>query len=324
MNNVEDIVNNLKEAEKNKDILKGKIDTIESTLVTLKDAVCESTYECVKSDFKKNQQELIEADNIIRENTQSLRDNKFNIGKEIKDDMDLIIEELNEYHKNKSIHNISSVIKEIKGIIEDVEKNVSLMELINKYTSGLEQEEYILKKDLELSRYTLNNKQGYSLKSFVSDYKKEIKEVCEFFNEDIDKTIEYFQRQHGLCPGSKIEKNTFKNICPDIFINNRVANFNVYWDNFLIKGSSKKDIFLQVLQKIGIDKVNERLSHLYSNSFSISRNIPKKDYGAVHKFLCNNELYYVTTHGNTLQYKELLEHFKKTFSLDKLVLDIKY
>lgn len=287
-------------------------------------------------EIKKNKEKLFfdiqEQESLIKNMSGEVKNYRNTIGNSISQDMQLINDEFKRYNENKSLSNILSVIKEIKDMIGDVEKNAKEMELINKYfeeneisfkeekSQGDHEFSFVLKKELEFSKYTLNNKQGFSLKNFINDFKKEIIIVYQHYNEDLDKTIDYLQKVHGLCPGSKIERHTFKNTCPDVF-GTRVTNFNVYWNNHLIKGTSKKDIFIEVIKKVGIDKVHEKLSHLYNASFTISRFEIKNGYGTTYKILCGNDLYYIKLHANSNQYKDLLEKIKLLLNPSSLVLD---
>jgi len=338
MSDFELLIEEIKQKENAIYSLKEKYEGLSEALKSLsinKGFFNESYYMQMQEDKEKSLYEIKENENIIKQKIIEIKDCRSETGKLINDDMDLLKDEFERYNKNKSLNNVFSVIKEIKDMIEDVEKNLKKMEILNQYIedyapltkenkllekTNLNNEALILKRELEFSKYTLNNKQGFSLKNFLNNYKKEIKIVYEYYNEDLDKTIEYLQKTHGLCAGSKIEKNTFKNNCPELF-SSRIANFNVYWDNILIKGSSKKDIFLEVIKKVGIGKIHEKLSHLYNTSFKISRFEIKSDYGFTHKILYDNDLYYVKLHANSAQYKEFLEIIKSTFNLSNLVLD---
>lgn len=329
MNKIEEDIKELNDLENNKIELIKKVNDLSEGVEKFKNYSC---YEQIKKELDIEKENLLLNENSIKEKVNLLKEYKNKIGTAIREDMNLIYEEMKVYDLNRTINNISSTIREIKQIIEDVEKNILLLEIINKYNFELDnkaekpneikEEELILKKDLEFSLYNLNNKQGYSLKDFGNRYRKEIEYVYEFFDEDIDKTIEYLQKIHGLCPGVKIERNTFRNSCLSIFITKRVAKFNVYWNNEIIKGSSKKEIFLEAIKKIGVDKIYERFSHLFDSSFEISPRMIQSEYATIHKILCNDKIYYIKAHCPTSVFKNLLNKFKNVLNIHELKLSI--
>lgn len=173
------------------------------------------------------------------------------IGLEINENLESIIEEIKIYNgENKKLNNLILLNEKIKQKTILIEELSEILVLINVYKetpledhseenevgdlSPLESEEkpnnivddykqndiaevYILPRYVEFSRYNLNNKQGYALKNFGIDHKHEINKVLTHFNFDIQKTINYLQKIHGLCPGSKIEHNSFKQCCYELF-----------------------------------------------------------------------------------------------------------
>lgn len=166
-----------------------------------------------------------------------------------------------------------------------------------------------------MGQYTLNNKLGYSLKDFGYRYKKDIEKVLVHFDYDLEMTINYFKSYHGLCPGSHIEKNSFKAICGDLI--KKEPDLHVYIDNKKIEANNLKNVFINSLLAIGLDKIYEQCQSLFCMTFNVSKTPIKSDQIVVEKY-CNDTLFYIKIHGSQAYLKNLLNKIKNELNLVNL------
>lgn len=259
-------------------------------------------------------------------------------GEEINDLLSEIEEEKNFYNLNKSMDNLKIMVEKIKIKISQIEELIIIKDKINFYKSKSknkecinenisEQEEteeqklkeqffpyaitnniadfYIINRNFEFGQYTLNSKMGYSLKDFCNSYEKDIAKVLSHFNNDVPKTISYLQKTHGLCSGTKIEEQSFKNACPNLFKRKKL-DFCIINNKDKIEAENLRELLFKLIENIGIDFIYKKHNDFFNSTFRIVKNEPysSNDY----KKIINFETYYVFLNGIN---QEVLRNFIK-------------
>lgn len=283
----------------------------------------------IEKELYQHQEDLKNIEKELKEKQTYLINKQREIGNDINDYIEGINEEIKIYCKNKKLNNLIEMKNNVKQKILQIDELSEFLILINNYKEGIDPEikedpnsddiieiikcieselteEYILPQNLELSQYTLNNKQGYSLKNFGADYKNEILKVLNHYEWDVEKTINYLQRIHGLCPGSKIEVSSFKQCCYDLF--KKPIELEVKLNNQIIVGASLKDIFINTLEKIGISTVYKRCSIFFNNYFKITTVKPRENH--VTRKDGNNMYYIIVNSMNNQTIKQILNKIK--------------
>ncbi len=257
---------------------------------------------------------------VIQENKIYIKEQQFEIGKEIKDYLHIIREEINDYtlgdnkalfKLKKSVDNISEYLKEINiyiKILEDLNnENIksNIIENFNKdkiedsETGDKEFPNYIISKSYEFSAFLPNNKTGYSLKSFFNQHKQQIEEVLIKFNGDKNRTIKYFQRIHGLYGNEPILENTINSLFSNVGLNARKTRIGVKINNVEILGNSDFEIFINVIEHIGLEKIYNNCKSIFDKSFTISKVVLKHMHGKHKEVIQNNQLYYLYINSST-------------------------
>ena len=296
----------------------------------------------IELDDKIDEKSKINKEIILIKNY--VNDNKNNVGIQINEQIDTLVEDIDFYKSNKSFENLKLMIDKINETNSEIEslyntllfintafepldntntshdiKNIRTMNEINsnedEKKSVPNNNGFILNPNLELGQYTLNNKLGYSLKDFGYRYKKDIEKVLVHFDYDLEMTINYFKSYHGLCPGSHIEKNSFKAICGDLI--KKEPDLHVYIDNKKIEANNLKNVFINSLLAIGLDKIYEQCQSLFGMTFNVSKTPIKSDQIVVEKY-CNDTLFYIKIHGSQAYLKNLLNKIKNELNLVNL------
>lgn len=296
----------------------------------------------IELDDKIDEKSKINKEIILIKNY--VNDNKNNVGIQINEQIDTLVEDIDFYKSNKSFENLKLMIDKINETNSEIEslyntllfintafepldntntshdiKNIRTMNEINsnedEKKSVPNNNGFILNPNLELGQYTLNNKLGYSLKDFGYRYKKDIEKVLVHFDYDLEMTINYFKSYHGLCPGSHIEKNSFKAICGDLI--KKEPDLHVYIDNKKIEANNLKNVFINSLLAIGLDKIYEQCQSLFCMTFNVSKTPIKSDQIVVEKY-CNDTLFYIKIHGIQAYLKNLLNKIKNELNLVNL------
>lgn len=296
----------------------------------------------IELDDKIDEKSKINKEIILIKNY--VNDNKNNVGIQINEQIETLVEDIDFYKSNKSFENLKLMIDKINETNSEIEslyntllfintafepldntntshdiKNIRTMNEINsnedEKKSVPNNNGFILNPNLELGQYTLNNKLGYSLKDFGYRYKKDIEKVLVHFDYDLEMTINYFKSYHGLCPGSHIEKNSFKAICGDLI--KKEPDLHVYIDNKKIEANNLKNVFINSLLAIGLDKIYEQCQSLFGMTFNVSKTPIKSDQIVVEKY-CNDTLFYIKIHGSQAYLKNLLNKIKNELNLVNL------
>jgi len=296
----------------------------------------------IELDDKIDEKSKINKEIILIKNY--VNDNKNNVGIQINEQIDTLVEDIDFYKSNKSFENLKLMIDKINETNSEIEslyntllfintafepldntntshdiKNIRTMNEINsnedEKKSVPNNNGFILNPNLELGQYTLNNKLGYSLKDFGYRYKKDIEKVLVHFDYDLEMTINYFKSYHGLCPGSHIEKNSFKAICGDLI--KKEPDLHVYIDSKKIEANNLKNVFINSLLAIGLDKIYEQCQSLFGMTFNVSKTPIKSDQIVVEKY-CNDTLFYIKIHGSQAYLKNLLNKIKNELNLVNL------
>ena len=296
----------------------------------------------IELDDKIDEKSKINKEIILIKNY--VNDNKNNVGIQINEQIDTLVEDIDFYKSNKSFENLKLMIDKINETNSEIEslyntllfintafepldntntshdiKNIRTMNEINsnedEKKSVPNNNGFILNPNLELGQYTLNNKLGYSLKDFGYRYKKDIEKVLVHFDYDLEMTINYFKSYHGLCPGSHIEKNSFKAICGDLI--KKEPDLHVYIDNKKIEANNLKNVFINSLLAIGLDKIYEQCQSLFGMTFNVSKTPIKSDQIVVEKY-CNDTLFYIKIHGSQAYLKNLLNKIENELNLVNL------
>ncbi len=296
----------------------------------------------IELDDKIDEKSKINKEIILIKNY--VNDNKNNVGIQINEQIDTLVEDIDFYKSNKSFENLKLMIDKINETNSEIEslyntllfintafepldntntshdiKNIRTMNEINsnedEKKSVPNNNGFILNPNLELGQYTLNNKLGYSLKDFGYRYKKNIEKVLVHFDYDLEMTINYFKSYHGLCPGSHIEKNSFKAICGDLI--KKEPDLHVYIDSKKIEANNLKNVFINSLLAIGLDKIYEQCQSLFGMTFNVSKTPIKSDQIVVEKY-CNDTLFYIKIHGSQAYLKNLLNKIKNELNLVNL------
>lgn len=296
----------------------------------------------IELDDKIDEKSKINKEIILIKNY--VNDNKNNVGIQINEQIDTLVEDIDFYKSNKSFENLKLMIDKINETNSEIEslyntllfintafepldntntshdiKNIRTMNEINsnedEKKSVPNNNGFILNPNLELGQYTLNNKLGYSLKNFGYRYKKDIEKVLVHFDYDLEMTINYFKSYHGLCPGSHIEKNSFKAICGDLI--KKEPDLHVYIDSKKIEANNLKNVFINSLLAIGLDKIYEQCQSLFGMTFNVSKTPIKSDQIVVEKY-CNDTLFYIKIHGSQAYLKNLLNKIKNELNLVNL------
>lgn len=296
----------------------------------------------IELDDKIDEKSKINKEIILIKNY--VNDNKNNVGIQINEQIDTLVEDIDFYKSNKSFENLKLMIDKINETNSEIEslyntllfintafepldntntshdiKNIRTMNEINsnedEKKSVPNNNGFILNPNLELGQYTLNNKLGYSLKDFGYRYKKDIEKVLVHFDYDLEMTINYFKSYHGLCPGSHIEKNSFKAICGDLI--KKEPDLHVYIDKKKIEANNLKNVFINSLLAIGLDKIYEQCQSLFGMTFNVSKTPIKSDQIVVEKY-CNDTLFYIKIHGSQAYLKNLLNKIKNELNLVNL------
>lgn len=296
----------------------------------------------IELDDKIDEKSKINKEIILIKNY--VNDNKNNVGIQINEQIDTLVEDIDFYKSNKSFENLKLMIDKINETNSEIEslyntllfintafepldntntshdiKNIRTMNEINsnedEKKSVPNNNGFILNPNLELGQYTLNNKLGYSLKDFGYRYKKDIEKVLVHFDYELEMTINYFKSYHGLCPGSHIEKNSFKAICGDLI--KKEPDLHVYIDSKKIEANNLKNVFINSLLAIGLDKIYEQCQSLFGMTFNVSKTPIKSDQIVVEKY-CNDTLFYIKIHGSQAYLKNLLNKIKNELNLVNL------
>lgn len=296
----------------------------------------------IELDDKIDEKSKINKEIILIKNY--VNDNKNNVGIQINEQIDTLVEDIDFYKSNKSFENLKLMIDKINETNSEIEslyntllfintafepldntntshdiKNIRTMNEINSNEDAKKSvpnnNGFILNPNLELGQYTLNNKLGYSLKDFGYRYKKDIEKVLVHFDYDLEMTINYFKSYHGLCPGSHIEKNSFKAICGDLI--KKEPDLHVYIDSKKIEANNLKNVFINSLLAIGLDKIYEQCQSLFGMTFNVSKTPIKSDQIVVEKY-CNDTLFYIKIHGSQAYLKNLLNKIKNELNLVNL------
>lgn len=296
----------------------------------------------IELDDKIDEKSKINKEIILIKNY--VNDNKNNVGIQINEQIDTLVEDIDFYKSNKSFENLKLMIDKINETNSEIESlyntllfintafepldntntshDIKNIRNINEINSNEDEKKFvpnnngfILNPNLELGQYTLNNKLGYSLKDFGYRYKKDIEKVLVHFDYDLEMTINYFKSYHGLCPGSHIEKNSFKAICGDLI--KKEPDLHVYIDNKKIEANYLKNVFINSLLAIGLDKIYEQCQSLFGMTFNVSKTPIKSDQIVVEKY-CNDTLFYIKIHGSQAYLKNLLNKIKNELNLVNL------
>jgi len=296
----------------------------------------------IELDDKIDEKSKINKEIILIKNY--VNDNKNNVGIQINEQIDTLVEDIDFYKSNKSFENLKLMIDKINETNSEIESlyntllfintafepldntntshDIKNIRNINEINSNEDEKKFvpnnngfILNPNLELGQYTLNNKLGYSLKDFGYRYKKDIEKVLVHFDYDLEMTINYFKSYHGLCPGSHIEKNSFKAICGDLI--KKEPDLHVYIDNKKIEANNLKNVFINSLLAIGLDKIYEQCQSLFGMTFNVSKTPIKSDQIVVEKY-CNDTLFYIKIHGSQAYLKNLLNKIKNELNLVNL------
>lgn len=296
----------------------------------------------IELDDKIDEKSKINKEIILIKNY--VNDNKNNVGIQINEQIDTLVEDIDFYKSNKSFENLKLMIDKINETNSEIESlyntllfintafepldntntshDIKNIRNINEINSNEDEKKFvpnnngfILNPNLELGQYTLNNKLGYSLKDFGYRYKKDIEKVLVHFDYDLEMTINYFKSYHGLCPGSHIEKNSFKAICGDLI--KKEPDLHVYIDNKKIEANNLKNVFINSLLAIGLDKIYEQCQSLFCMTFNVSKTPIKSDQIVVEKY-CNDTLFYIKIHGSQAYLKNLLNKIKNELNLVNL------
>lgn len=195
-------------------------------------------------------------------------------------------------------------------IIKNEEEKIETVKMEQSFI--YEEKDYILNPNLQFSKYNLNDKNGFSLKSFAEDYSNEIRKVYEHYNGEIEKTVRYLQKNHGLCNGSIIQNSSFQQVCADIIRENK--QINVFINNIKVRGSTNTDILKNVIMKVGVSNVYYKCKEIFNKSFEISED--RKIHAShikIEKLIDRNrnKTYYIKYHVNTSQILEIIEKIKE-------------
>lgn len=326
---------------------------IENLNVKSIDALIE-TKKCLKLEMDENSNNLNKKNSQLNAYKNDLIKYDKSTGEDINELIEGIYEEQEIYAKNKQIDNLKNMIKNIKQKTNQIEEIIKIKEIIGNYKNSIHEistvenvihenatqvnyrteeerekiphlfennisDEFILFKNLELSKYTLNNKVGYSLKDFGIKYKNEIIQVFTHYNEDIEKTINYFQRVHGLCSGIKIEPQSFKNSCYEIF--KKPLGISVFLYGKKIEAGNLRELLLKTIERIGIPTIFKKCGDIFNGSFKISKNKPFSIDNYITKII-NHETYYIFIGGMSKVYsRDILLRIKNKLYISDLLIE---
>lgn len=357
--NIKELISSIIEKEKENEELKLKLSEAIEAFNYINNMIEKSKIDSISTFLEPKEYLKIEISNhedslsLINTELNSLKNELIkydkSTGEDINDLIDGIHEEQIIYSKNKHIENLKIMTKNIYDKVNQIEDIIKIKEIINNYKTNdtfsiLEESpeevsknhyenlseipplfennisnDFILNKNLELSKYTLNNKMGYSLKDFGAKYKNEILQVFNHYEENLDKTINYFQRVHGLCPGTKIEPLSFKNSCYDIF--KKPIGLSVFFNGKKIEANSLKELLLKTIERIGVPTIFKKCSDVFNATFKISKNKPALMENYILKTI-NHENYYIFIGGMSKIYiKEIINRIKTKLYMSNLIIE---
>ncbi len=167
----------------------------------------------IEENLEKQQNEL---ETIKKE----ILSQKYMVGKKFNECIEFLEDELNNIKEDKRIEKICAFVESIKTIhddlheikealimMSDVKEDISCSE--NK--DSQDDKDYPLPLSKQFSAYEMYNRKGFSMKDFSIKHKKDFITVYNHFDKDIEKTIEYLQKRHGLCSSIYIDPRSFKN-----------------------------------------------------------------------------------------------------------------
>ncbi len=294
-----DAIKKYEQALTKKELLENERSQLTLELKSISDLLNEETKDYLKiaHQAEKNRinERLKEISSEYNQLISYLNNNKMIHGEEIRHYLKDIVLEIKDYLDNpdrrsieilkEKINNIEDYIKEIQSHIDILENNQAktltntndedqiikipldiLMGISESNTDKNTKDFVILPKDLEFSNYHPNKKDGFSIQDFILDQSNHIKTVLEYFNNDTEKTLDYFQKKHGLANGEKINHTTFKNKMVELLGLSLKKKFELILDNTSITGSDNLETFYNFLQKISITDLCSKYSQIISPS----------------------------------------------------------
>lgn len=145
---------------------------------------------------------------------------KYMLGERFNECIEFLEDELNNIKEDKKIEKICAFVESIKTIhdeLHEIKETLIMMSDTKEDISCSENKEaqddknYPLPLSKQFSSYEMYNRKGFSMKDFSIKHKKDFITVYNHFDKDIEKTIEYLQKRHGLCSSIHIDARSFKN-----------------------------------------------------------------------------------------------------------------